>query len=100
MPPEEAKALVGYCPDRYADVPLFLDNLYISVVEWIEKASGPSLIDHFAPAEWLVGRAVRARWPRCSEAVTGLRNRIQHERDALRSTGGSETVSTVSKGVH
>ena len=87
-----AKALVGFCPNRQTDVPAFLDFLYIPVIEWIEKTGGPSLIDHFAPAEWLVWRAISARWPRCSAAVVQLREQIQRERDANRSIGGSSNA--------
>jgi hypothetical protein len=40
------------------------------------------LIDHVAPAEWLVGRAARARWPRCAIAVIEVQDRIKRARAA------------------
>jgi hypothetical protein len=67
--PPEMKALIGYCPDRYADVPAFLKNLYIMAINSIEMVGGPSLIDRVAPAEWLIERVVRQRWPRCEDAA-------------------------------
>lgn len=67
--PAEMKALIGYCPDRYADVPAFLENLYITAINSIEMAGGPSLIDRVAPAEWLIERVVKYRWPRCTDAA-------------------------------
>jgi hypothetical protein len=44
-------------------------GLYWPVVDAIEKAGGPSLIDSFAPASWLIARAVKARWPHCIETA-------------------------------
>lgn len=67
--PEDAKALAGSCPDRQTEIPLVLSYLYIVVVDAIEKTGGPSLIDHVAPAGWLVERALKARWPRCVDAA-------------------------------
>lgn len=67
--PAEMKALIGYCPDRYSDVPAFLENLYIMAINSIEMVGGPSLIDRVAPAEWLIERVVKYRWPRCADAA-------------------------------
>jgi hypothetical protein len=67
--PAEMKELIGYCPDRYADVPAFLENLYIMAINSVEMAGGPSLIDRVAPAEWLIERVVRQRWPQCADVA-------------------------------
>jgi hypothetical protein len=67
--PAEMKELIGYCPDRYADVPAFLENIYIMAINSIEMAGGPSLIDRVAPAEWLIERVVKLRWPQCADAA-------------------------------
>jgi hypothetical protein len=67
--PADAKALAADCPDRYKDLPVFMDRLYTRVVEIIEKTGGPALIDQFTPADWLIKRAVNQRWPNCTKAA-------------------------------
>jgi hypothetical protein len=67
--PAEMKDLIGYCPDRYTEVPAFVENFYIMAISSIEMAGGPSLIDRVAPAEWLIERVVKYRWPRCRDAA-------------------------------
>jgi hypothetical protein len=67
--PAEAKALASSCPNRETEIPLYMDRLYIVVIEVIEKNGGPLLVDRVAPAEWLIERALKARWPRCIEAA-------------------------------
>ena len=65
----DEKVLASVCPDVHTEMPMLLDNWYALVVEEVEKTGGPSLIDRVAPAEWLVERGARARWPRCIDAA-------------------------------
>ena len=65
----DEKVLASVCPDLHAEMPRLLDYWYVLVVEAIEATGGPSLIDRVAPAEWLVERGARARWPRCIDAA-------------------------------
>ena len=65
----EEKALLGSCPDRYTEVPLLTDRIWMVVIETIERTGGPSPIDYLAPAGWLVERSLKARWPRCIDAA-------------------------------
>jgi hypothetical protein len=67
--PADAKALAGVCPDRHAEMPLFPQFWYRVAVDAIEKTGCPMLIDRVAPVEWLIERAMKARWPRCIEAA-------------------------------
>lgn len=67
--PADMKALASACPDQYSELPLFPNYWYRVAVEAIEKNGGPSLIDRVAPAEWLIVRVGKARWPRCIEAA-------------------------------
>ena len=65
---EDAKALASACPDA-TEMPVFPKFWYTVAVDAIEKNDGPSLIDHVAPAGWLIERAMKARWPRCIDAA-------------------------------
>src|SRR5262249_5449870 len=65
----DAKALASVCPDRFSEMPSFPESWYRVAVEAIEKTGGPSFIDRVAPAEWLIERAIRVRWPRCIDAA-------------------------------
>jgi hypothetical protein len=67
--PAEAKALANACPNRDTEMNLFPNYWYSLAVDTIEKNGGPSLIDHVAPAGWLIERAFKARWPRCIDAA-------------------------------
>jgi hypothetical protein len=67
--PADAKALANVCPNRYTEMPLIPNFWYSVAVDAIEKNGGPSLIDHVAPAGWLIERAFKARWPRCIDAA-------------------------------
>ena len=66
---EDAKALASACPDAYAEMPVFPKFWYTVAVDAIENNGGPSLIDHVAPAGWLIERAMKARWPGCIDAA-------------------------------
>ncbi len=66
---EDAQALASACPDAYKEMPVFPKFWYTVVVDAIEKNGGPSLVDHVAPATWLIERAMKARWPRCIDAA-------------------------------
>ncbi len=65
----DAKALASVCPDMYKELPVLPDYWYGVAVDAIEKTGGPSFIDRVAPAGWLIGRAIKARWPRCVDAA-------------------------------
>ena len=67
--PAEMKALVGFCPNQWSELPMGADRLYLPVIEIIEKTGGPSATEDFAPASWIIERALVARWPRCIEAA-------------------------------
>ena len=64
---EERQKLAAFCPDLDRDLPLFLELIYTRAVDWVQAIGGPSLIDSFIPAEWLVARAATARWPNCRD---------------------------------
>jgi hypothetical protein len=67
--PAEMKALVGFCPNQWSELPMGPDRLYIPVIEIIEKTGGPSATENLAPASWIIQRALVARWPRCTGAA-------------------------------
>src|SRR5258708_14517654 len=66
---EDAKALGSVCRDASTEMPVFPKFWYTVAVDAIEKNDGPSLIDHVAPAGWLIERAMKARWPGCIDAA-------------------------------
>src|SRR5262249_47021463 len=66
---EDAKALASACPDAYTEMPVFRKFCYTVAVDAIEKNGGPTLIDRVAPAGWLIERAMKARWPRCTDVA-------------------------------
>jgi hypothetical protein len=51
--PGEMKALVGFCPNEFSELPIAPDLLYIRVIEMIEKMGGPSVTESVAPASWI-----------------------------------------------
>jgi hypothetical protein len=63
------QALVGFCPNAFSELPANPDGLYVPIIQTIENLGGPSTIENFAPASWIVERALVARWPRCIEAA-------------------------------
>ena len=63
------KALVGFCPNQWSELPMGPDRLYLPVIEIIEKTGGPSATENLAPASWIIQRALVARWPRCIDAA-------------------------------
>ena len=65
----EAKVLAASCPDRYTEIPVLIDRLYIVVIDAIEKLGGPSTVESYAPASWVIERALKARWPKCIDAA-------------------------------
>jgi hypothetical protein len=67
--PTEAKALAGPCPDWYTEAPVRQERFYSVVVDAVEQNGGPSLIDRIAPADWLIQRTLKARWPHCIDAA-------------------------------
>jgi hypothetical protein len=67
--PPEMKALVGFCPNEFSELPMARDRLYVPIIEIIEKSGGPSATESVAPASWIIERALVARWPRCIEAA-------------------------------
>jgi hypothetical protein len=67
--PPEIKALVGFCPNAFSELPMGRDRLYLPVIEIIEKTGGPSATENLAPASWIIQRALIDRWPRCSDAA-------------------------------
>lgn len=67
--PTEMKALVGFCPNQWSELPMGRDRLYLPVIEIIEKLGGPSAAESLAPASWIIQRALVARWPRCIGAA-------------------------------
>jgi hypothetical protein len=71
--PPEARALVGACPNRDTEVPAFLDYMYLVPIDLIEQSGGPSLIDSVLPADFLIKRVLRARWPHCARAAQPYR---------------------------
>jgi len=71
--PAEMKALVGFCPNEFSELPMARDRLYIPVIEMIEKLGGPSVTESAAPASWIIERALVARWPRCTGAARQIK---------------------------
>jgi hypothetical protein len=67
--PADIKALVGFCPNQWSELPMARDRLYIPIIETIERMGGPSATENLAPASWIIERALVARWPRCTGAV-------------------------------
>jgi hypothetical protein len=67
--PAEMQALVGSCPNAFSELPLFPDRLYVPIIDIIEKLGGPSTTESFAPASWIIERALVTRWPRCIAAA-------------------------------
>ena len=65
----EARALAPDCPNAFTELPLAIDRLYFLVIEAIEKLGGPTTVEGFAPAGWVIERALKARWPRCIDAA-------------------------------
>jgi hypothetical protein len=55
--PAEMKALVGFCPNAWSELPTFPDLYYIPIIEIIEKTGGPSATENLAPASWVIQRA-------------------------------------------
>jgi hypothetical protein len=67
--PADMKALVGFCPNQWSELPMALDRLYVPIIETIEGMGGPSVTENLAPASWIIQRALVARWPRCTGAA-------------------------------
>jgi hypothetical protein len=64
-----SRVLADACPDRHTQLPVIFDRFYVIAVDAIEKDGGPLLIDRLVPAEWLIERALKARWPRCVDVA-------------------------------
>jgi hypothetical protein len=67
--PAERQALVGFCPNAFSELPQNPDALYVPIIETIERMGGPSTTESFAPASWIIERALVARWPRCIDTA-------------------------------
>lgn len=64
--PEKIKAVYAACPSAWSDLSLFHGE-YGMAVDLIEKTGGPSLVDRFLPATFIIERAYRSRWPNCDQ---------------------------------
>jgi hypothetical protein len=60
----EAFALALACPSDKRDVPI--GGLYLLALDLVQKQRGPSFFDRFLPARFMIGRAMKRRWPSCS----------------------------------
>jgi hypothetical protein len=56
--PADMKALVGFCPNQWSELPMALDRLYVPIIETIEGMGGPSVTENLAPASWIIQRAL------------------------------------------
>ena len=74
--PKDQQTLAKYCPDAFAELPASPDYLYLTTVKTIEMAGGPSALDHLTPAEWLVERSFKARWPKCVDMARSFRGEV------------------------
>ena len=61
-----SKALADACPGSWSDLPL--GGIHVLVVRLIEEQGGPTLIEGFQPAEQLIVRAFKTKWPKCPKA--------------------------------
>lgn len=57
------KAVAEACPSNYSDVPLGGINLL--VLAQVEQMGGAGLTDRFMPANELIVRAMKQKWPNC-----------------------------------
>jgi hypothetical protein len=48
-----------------AACPRVLSTLYLTVLDELQASSGPTLADRVTPAEWMAGRVLQGRWPKC-----------------------------------
>jgi hypothetical protein len=37
------------------------------IIDAVRASGGPTLVDAITPAEWMIGRIAKARWPKCDE---------------------------------
>ncbi len=59
-------ALEKECPSSYKQVPI--GGSYMLTISLLEAAGGPKFYDRFLPAEIMVGRVWKDKWPTCSTA--------------------------------
>jgi hypothetical protein len=57
------QAVARACPSLWADVPI--GGLHLLVVDIVEKAGGPDLVDRFIPPDRMIEEAFLSRWPNC-----------------------------------
>lgn len=58
-------ALERVCPSSYRQVPI--GGSYMLTIDLLESSGGPRLYDRILPAEFMIGRAWRDKWPACSK---------------------------------
>ena len=59
-----AAALGKSCPSGWSD--MAIGGTYMTSVDLVAAAGGPSLADRFLPAERMLNRVYTARWPSCA----------------------------------
>lgn len=63
-------ALGKSCPNRFSEVPIA--GTYYLTSDLIAEDGGPSIIDGFIPAEAVVSRVYKQRWPNCADRRKAL----------------------------
>lgn len=61
----EAYSMATACPAEARDVPVA--GLYLLTVKLVQENGGPSFLDRFRPAKFMLADAMTRRWPGCSK---------------------------------